>query len=311
HNHKPQITPMTKLLIVGANGFVGRRLLEKYAGNPAFIVYAISKAKDIRPSDKYHFKQLDLTDLPGLEEYINTIQPDVIINTAALSSPQVCQENALLAKKVNVESVKVMAAYAAENNKFIVHLSTDFVFNGVRKRLYTEDDDRGPQNFYGETKSQAEDVLINSDCRSAIARIEVVFGEHYPGQHGNIFTLVRDTLSSGKTLKVVNDQYRTPTFIDDVVWGVEAIVQRNHTGIFHIAGPDYLSIADFAYRIARYFQLDESLIQPVPSSHINDSVRRPRYSGLSIKKSKKTLGYNPSNIAKALGIIATPKNTQR
>lgn len=301
---------MTKLLIIGANGFVGRRLLQKYSANANYEVFGCSKGKDLLPKDKYHFSQIELTDLPALEKYINKIAPDVIINTAALSSPQYCQENALVAQKVNVESVKVMAAYAERNDKFLVHLSTDFVFDGARKKLYTEDDERGPQNYYGETKSKAEDVLLTSACRHAIARIEVVFGEHYPGQHGNIFTLVRDTLSSGQPIKVVNDQYRTPTFIDDVIWGVDAIVSKEHTGIFHLAGPDYLSIADFAYRIARYFKLDESLIQPVSSSQLKDPVRRPRYSGLSIKKSKKKFGYNPSNIAKALSIISTPKKKE-
>lgn len=301
---------MTKLLIIGANGFVGRRLLQKYSADFNYNVFGCSKGKDLLPTDKHHFTQVDLTDLIALEKYINKISPDVIVNAAALSSPQYCQENALVAQKVNVESVKVMSDYAERNNKFLVHLSTDFVFNGSRKRLYTEEDERGPQNYYGETKTKAEDILLASSCRHAIARIEVVFGEHYPGQHGNIFTLVRNTLSCGQTLKVVNDQYRTPTFIDDVVWGIDAIINKEHTGVFHLAGPDYLSIADFAYRIARYFKLDESLIQPVSSQQLNDSVRRPRYSGLSIKKSKKTFGYNPSNIAKALSIISTPKKSE-
>lgn len=301
---------MTKLLIVGANGFVGRRILEKLSINPHYQVCACSRSKDIRPSSNYDFTQIELTDLTALEQYLNNVTPDIIINTAALSSPVHCQENALVAQTVNIEAVRVMSTYAEQNDKFLLHLSTDFVFNGGRKRLYTEDDERDPQNYYGETKSRAEDVLLKSASRHAIVRIEVVFGENYPGQHGNIFTLVRDTLSCGKPLQVVNDQYRTPTFIEDVVWGIEAIISKQHTGIFHLAGPEYLSIADFAYRIARYFQLDESLIKPVSSRQMGETVRRPRYSGLSIKKSKKTLGFNPSTIAKALSVISTPKKKE-
>lgn len=297
---------MKKILITGANGFVGRRLLQKYSAHPDYRVFGCSKSKDLLPADQYQFQQVDLTELSEFEKYISTIAPDIIINAAALSSPQYCQENPLQANKVNVEAVRVMSKYAEKNNAYLLHISTDFVFNGSRKRLYTEEDERSPQNYYGETKTKAEDLICASTARHAIARIEVVFGEHYPGQHGNIFTLVRDTLSSGKTLKVVNDQYRTPTFIDDVIWGIDAIINKEHTGVFHLAGPDYLSIADFAYRIARYFKLDESLIQPVSSQQLNDPVRRPRYSGLSIKKSKKTFGYNPSNIAKALSVISAP-----
>ena len=213
-----------------------------------------------------------------------------------------------MATRINVDAVREMSIYAEQSGAYLIHLSTDFVFNGGRKRLYAEDDERDPQNYYGDTKCKAEDILLSSACHSAIARVEVVFGEHYPEQHGNIFTLVRNNLQKGLRVKVINDQYRTPTFVDDVVNGIEAMVRKKPEGIFHLAGPEYLSIADFAYRIARFFKLDESLIDPVSSRQMCDTVRRPRYSGLSIKKSRKILGYNPSSIAKALSTISSPLN---
>ncbi|MGL5785750.1 MAG: SDR family oxidoreductase [Bacteroidales bacterium] len=299
---------MTKILIVGANGFVGRRILEKLSQMKDYQVYACSRGKDIRPALKYQFTQIDLSNLAEFKTYIESITPDVIINAAALSSPQECQNNTITAMRINVEAVREMSNYTEQNEKYLIHLSTDFVFSGNRKRLYAEDDEKDPQNYYGETKSKSEDMLLNTEGRYAIARIEVVFGEHYPGQHGNIFTLVRNNLQKGLKVQVVNDQYRTPTFVDDVVWGVEALIRKQPIGIFHFAGPEYLSIADFAYRIARFFQLDESLIESVSSRQMCDTIRRPRYSGLSIKKSRKILGYNPGSIAKALNIISTPQS---
>lgn len=299
---------MTKILIVGANGFVGRRILEKLSTVKDYRVYACSKSKDIRPALKYQFDQIDLSVLAEFKTYIETVAPDIIINTAAISSLQECQNNTTMATRINVDAVREMSIYAEQSGAYLIHLSTDFVFNGGRKRLYAEDDERDPQNYYGDTKCKAEDILLSSACHSAIARVEVVFGEHYPEQHGNIFTLVRNNLQKGLRVKVINDQYRTPTFVDDVVNGIEAMVRKKPEGIFHLAGPEYLSIADFAYRIARFFKLDESLIDPVSSRQMCDTVRRPRYSGLSIKKSRKILGYNPSSIAKALSTISSPLN---
>ncbi|MGL5227970.1 MAG: SDR family oxidoreductase [Bacteroidales bacterium] len=299
---------MTKILILGANGFIGRKILSDLLSVGTYNLYACSRTADIKPEKGYVFTQLDITNDEELNSYLSLITPDIIINAAAISSLQDCELNRSKSLNVNVDSVKLLIEYARQNSVFFIHLSTDFVFNGYRKKLYTENDTPDPLNFYGHTKARAEELIVNSKIKAAVLRVEVVYGEPLEGQHGNIFTLVRDKLSKGEIIKVVDDQYRTPTFVDDVCIAVRLVIKKETEGIFHIAGPEYLSISDFAFRIARYYGYNENNIQVTTTRAIGDNIERPRYSGLSIQKARKRLGYNPKTILKSLEILTSPEN---
>lgn len=297
---------MTKILVIGANGFIGRKILLDLFRDSGFELYACSRAEDIKPVKGYHFTQLDITNEEAFRSYLSLIAPDIIINAAAMSSLLDCELNRTKTVQINIDAIKTVIDYTQKYNKYLIHYSTDFVFNGYRKKLYNESDAIDPQNFYGYTKAKAEELINSAQIRSAIVRVEVVFGDPIEGQHGNIFTLVRDKLSKGERVQVVDDQYRTPTYIEDVVYANQLILKKKAEGIFHIAGPEYLSISDFAFRIARYYGYDESNIEAVPTRSIKDNIERPRYTGLSIQKARKKLGYNPKNILQALESLTRP-----
>lgn len=297
---------MTKILVIGANGFIGRKILLDLFRDSDFELYACSRAEDIKPVKGYHFTQLDITNEEAFRSYLSLIAPDIIINAAAMSSLLDCELNRTKTVQINIDAIKTVIDYTQKYNKYLIHYSTDFVFNGYRKKLYNESDAIDPQNFYGYTKAKAEELINSAQIRSAIVRVEVVFGDPIEGQHGNIFTLVRDKLSKGERVQVVDDQYRTPTYIEDVVYANQLILKKKAEGIFHIAGPEYLSISDFAFRIARYYGYDESNIEAVPTRSIKDNIERPRYTGLSIQKARKKLGYNPKNILQALESLTRP-----
>ena len=157
-----------------------------------------------------------------------------------------------------------------------------------------------PLNYYGVTKYQGEQAVA-SICRNyAVARVVVVYGKALPGQHGNVLQLVKNRLEAGQEIRVVSDQYRTPTWVADIADGVERLMNTGNTGIYHICGAEHLSIAEIAYRVADYFGLDRSLIRPVTTEEMKEATPRPRNSGLSIGKAKRELGYRPHTLEEGL-----------
>ena len=134
----------------------------------------------------------------------------------------------------------------------------------------------------------------------AIVRVVVVYGKALPGQHGNILQLVADKLRNGETVRVVSDQWRTPTFVGDISEGVERLMHYPRNGIYHICGSDCVSIAEIAYRVADVLGLDRSLIQPVTTEEMQEATPRPRFSGLDIAKAKREINYLPHTLEEGI-----------
>lgn len=252
------------------------------------------------PEGNHTFVRLDINDYPAVEVLFDHVCPDVVVNCSALSVPDYCEQHREEAYATNVAAVENLAHCCEHQGSRFIHLSTDFVFDGKSDRLYTEEDLPAPLNYYGVTKYQGEQAVANI-CRSyAIARVVVVYGKALPGQHGNILQLVKNRLEAGQEIRVVSDQYRTPTWVADVADGVERLMNTGNTGIYHICGAEHLSIAEIAYRVADYFGLDRSLIRPVTTEEMKEATPRPRNSGLSIGKAKRELGYRPHTLEEGL-----------
>ena len=294
---------MKKILIIGANGFTWRRILDNLSENGEYEVLGCSLHSDIRQEGNHTFIRLDINDYPAVETLFDHICPDVVINCSALSVPDYCELHREEAYAVNVSAVENLAHCCEHQGCRFIHLSTDFVFDGKSDRLYTEEDIPAPLNYYGVTKYQGEQAIA-SICRNyAIVRVVVVYGKALPGQHGNILQLVKNRLVAGQEIRVVSDQYRTPTWVADIADGVERLVysgNSGNSGIYHICGAEYLSIAEMAYRVADYFNLDRSLIRPVTTEEMKEATPRPHNSGLSIEKAKRELGYCPHTLEEGL-----------
>lgn len=291
----------SSILVVGANGFTGRYILRALAGKESYQVTGVSLHPDILPaSGDYRFVEMDMTCPETLAQVFEEIRPDCVINTAALSAPDYCELHPGEADRLNVQAVAALAENCNRYGSRLIHLSTDFVFGGTSRQLYTEEDIPAPVNYYGRTKLESE-RLVAALCPSyAIARIVVVYGNSFPGQHGNIVQLVAGRLQKGETVKVVSDQWRTPTFVEDVAWGVERLMAHPANGIYHLCGGECLSIADLAYRVADVLQLDRSLILPVTTEEMQEKTPRPCFSGLSIGKARHELGYCPHSLEEGI-----------
>lgn len=285
---------MKKIVVTGANGFIGRRILQHLSAKGRCEAYGFSLNADKWPGKGYKFIRADITDMRAMKENLYGIRPDVVINTAALSVVDYCEAHQREAYTVNTSAVKQLAQTCTELNSRLIHLSTDFVFDGNTGKPYTEGDSPDPVNYYGQTKWLGEKEVASHCSNWAIARVVLVYGKTLPGQHGNIVQLVRSKLEKKEPVKVVTDQYRTPVWVEDVVQGVDLLSGNgNLNGIYHICGRECLSIADIAYRTAGFFNLDPSLIIPVTTEEMNEQTPRPRFSCLSIAKAQKDLNYTP------------------
>lgn len=291
---------MTNILIIGANGFTGRRMLMDYSLNPDYKVTGSSFKEDIQPGGNYRFIQADIRDPRAVESLLDEVRPEVLINTAALSVPDYCDTHRAEAEALNVTAVEHLARNCRKHGSRFIHLSTDFVFDGKAERLYNEADIPNPANYYGVTKLEGEKRVAACCTDYAIVRVVVVYGKALPGQHGNILQLVANRLRKGQEIRVVSDQWRTPTYVGDISVGVEQLMNHPANGIYHICGDECLTIAQIAYRVADYLRLDRSLIHPVTTEEMQEAIPRPRFSGLSIEKAQSELGYTPHSLEEGM-----------
>lgn len=283
-----------KIMILGANGFTGRRILKRLSSKHQ--VLACSLHPDILPEEGYEFHILDMQNVDATDALLNNFRPDVIINASAMSVVDYCEQHPEEAYALNVTAVKHLAEYSLSNSCRLIHLSTDFVFDGTATEAYTETDTTNPINYYGKTKQWSEEVIEQACTNYAIARIEVVYGKPFNGQHGNIVHLVKTRLENGQSIRVVSDQFRSPTWVEDIARAIESLLSDKYQGIYHICGGETMSVADIAYRVAKHFGLDTSLIQPVTTDEMNEATPRPLFSPMNTEKALKEFGYQPSRL---------------
>ena len=283
-----------KIMILGANGFTGRRILKRLSSKHQ--VLACSLHPDILPEEGYDFHILDMQNVDATDALLNNFRPDVIINASAMSVVDYCEQHPEEAYALNVTAVKHLAEYSQSNSCRLIHLSTDFVFDGTATEAYTETDTTNPINYYGKTKQWSEEVIEQACTNYAIARIEVVYGKPFNGQHGNIVHLVKTRLENGQCIRVVSDQFRSPTWVEDIARAIESLLSDKYQGIYHICGGETMSVADIAYRVAKHFGLDTSLIQPVTTDEMNEATPRPLFSPMKTEKALKEFGYQPSRL---------------
>jgi dTDP-4-dehydrorhamnose reductase len=294
-----------KILITGANGLLGQKLVELLSKKYGVKVLATSRGaariKGLEPASYY---SLDVTDKTAVLNLFKKLQPEVIIHTAAMTQVDDCELNREDCKVANIEAVKNVVAGCKETNAHLVHLSTDFIFDGSEGPL-TEEATPKPVNFYGETKLVAEKVILESGIGYGIARTVLVYGI-VPGlSRSNIILWVKKNLENKNTINVVDDQWRTPTLAEDLAQGCWLMAKNKATGVFNISGNDMLTPFDMAQMVADYFHLDNKFIKRADSSTFSQPAKRPPKTGFIIDKAVNILGYQPHSFKQGIEIIAS------
>jgi dTDP-4-dehydrorhamnose reductase len=266
------------------------------------IATARKQIKELPPT--VEFCELDITNHEQTMEVLSTIKPDVVINTAAMTQVDQCETERELCWTANVIGVENVVEACEKNNIHLVHVSTDFIFDGSHGPL-DETAKPKPVNFYGESKLAGEQVIQKSKLKWTILRTVLVFGVTPDLSRSNIVLWVKKSLEDGKTINVVNDQWRTPTLAEDLAMGCYLAASQKATGIYHISGEEMMTPYDIAQETAAFFKLDNSLIKAADSSTFKQPAARPPKTGFIITKAKKDLGYQPHSFREGLGVLAT------
>jgi dTDP-4-dehydrorhamnose reductase len=282
---------MHTVLITGANGFVGSYLARALSGKANIIATGAGPCRFTQDADTLRYESLDITDRDAVMQLVAREQPTVIVHSAAISKPDVCEQDHELADRINVEGTRHLLEAAESLGAHFLFLSTDFVFDGKRG-MYREDDPVAPVNYYGETKVRAEELVKRYDGPWSVARTVLVYGASRGGR-GNLLTMVAGALAEGRPLRIFNDQLRTPTYVEDLVDGLIRIIDRKATGIFHLSGADQRTPYQMAVETAAHLGLDASLITAVTEDTFKEPAKRPQKTGFDISKARKELGYAP------------------
>lgn len=293
-----------KILITGANGLLGYKLVQLLSLQPAVTAIATARKKINVLPDNVQFFELDVTDHDQTLSVLSHTQPDVVIHTAAMTQVDQCETERELCWKANVTGVENLAEACEKNNTHLIHVSTDFIFDGAHGPL-DETAIPKPVNFYGESKLAGEQVIQKSKISWAILRTVLVFGVTPDLSRSNIVLWVKKSLEEGKSINVVNDQWRTPTLAEDLAMGCYLAASKKATGIYHISGEEMMTPFDIANQTAEFFKLDKSLIKPADSSTFRQPAMRPPKTGFIITKAKRELGYQPHSFKEGLALLAS------
>jgi len=283
-----------KILISGASGLYGSKLTQ-----------IIPKTHQVY-SAYYRIKptlgtliRFDVSNKDQVEKAFEKINPEVVVHAAALTNVDKCETNKPLAWKVNVDGTRNMTEAAEKYNAFFLYLSTDYVFNG-EKGSYIENDKPDPVNYYGLTKVKAEEIIQDMSGECCICRPSVIYGASPSAEKTNFALWLINKLRQDEQVKIVTDQWNSPTLDTNLAEMTWEIVQRRMTGVYHISGATSISRNDFAKAIASTFNLDSTLIMPSTSSDFSWIAKRPKDSSLNVEKAQKSLKKKPLTLEQAL-----------
>jgi len=281
-----------RVLVTGGSGLLGSKIAE-IAKDRGYDV--ISGYVDHRPQIGEGLK-LDLTDPDDVRRKILDSDADLVFHAAALTNVDKCEVEQDLATKINVRGTELVRDAARDLGAFLVYASTDYVFDGNRGR-YREDDSTNPINHYGQTKLLGEG---GCDC---VARTCVIYGSRPASGKVNFALWLIEKLSGGEEVRIVTDQYITPTLNTNLAKMMLEAGERRLSGIWHMAGATRISRYDFAHEIARDFGLDPGLIIPANMSEMKWKARRPADSSLDTSKAANILEEKPLSLKESLQIL--------
>ncbi len=293
-----------RILITGSNGLLGQKLVKQIAAAGIDEVIATSRGSNRLPNaDHYQYESLDVGDKEDVLTVIGEHQPDVVIHTAAMTNVDQCETERQACWRLNVEAVGHVVEACEKTDAFLIHLSTDFIFDG-EAGPYDETAEANPISYYGESKLAAEKLIQASSLNWAIVRTVLVYGIAHDMSRSNIILWVKNSLEEGKHIKVVDDQLRSPTLAEDLAAGCYLIAQKRAEGTFNISGKDLLTPYDMALKTADFFNLNTSTMERADASNFSQTAKRPAKTGLLIDKAKKELGYIPRTFDEGIAILA-------
>jgi len=295
-----------KVLVTGSNGLLGQKLTDLFTSKADWELVATGVGANRHPRSTedgvYRYEVLDITDEGMVNAVLRRELPDVVIHTAAMTQVDDCEFQRDACVALNVVSVERLAKLSTELGFHLVHISTDFIFDGT-KAMVTEEELPNPLSYYGWSKWEGEKAVMENANSYSILRTVLVYGKVADMSRTNIVLWAHGALRDGKKANVVTDQFRTPTLAEDLAMGCFLAAEKKAQGIYHIAGKDYMSVIELVERVAKFYGFSMENINRVDSSTLNQPAKRPPDTGLSIEKACKDLGYDPHSFEEGLALL--------
>jgi dTDP-4-dehydrorhamnose reductase len=287
-----------KILVTGCNGLLGQHLVPLLGRRHRVLAVGMGPQRVFWP-EPASYQDMDIRSTDAVRETIRKFAPDVLVHAAAMTQVDDCERNREGSLAVNVHATEKLLDLCSGLGTHFIFLSTDFVFDG-KKGNYREDDAVNPINWYGETKVMAERAVTGYPGKWCIARTCLLYGLARASGRSTIISWIRSSLEKGERIRVVNDQVRTPTQVNDFARGISRILEQGATGIFHLSGEEIMTPYALALATADHFSLDKSLIEAVDARSFSQPGRRPLKTGFIIDKARETLGYAPVGLKEGL-----------
>ncbi len=299
------------VLVTGSNGLLGQKLTDIYLQESDIHLVATGKGPSRHPkSGMFDYVSLDICAPNDIDAILNQYSPDCIIHTAAMTNVDECEVEKERCLEMNVEAVKNLALASNRIGAQLIHLSTDFIFDG-QNGPYSEEDEPAPLSFYGQSKLDGENMVKKYAKSWAIVRTVLVYGLVQDMSRSNVVLWAKGALESGKQIQVVDDQYRTPTLAEDLAIGCRLIEKYEANGIYNICGKDLMNIYELVQRVAKKYNLSMENVRKVKSNTLNQPAVRPPFTGLKIDKAMTELGYNPRSFEEGMDLLDVQLNTYR
>ena len=292
-----------KVLITGSNGLLGQKLLHKLREDDSVELVATSIGGN-RVSQKigYKYISLDVTNKNEVERVILTQNPHVVINTAAMTNVDLCEDKRSECDSLNINAVKYLADLCKKIDAHLIHISTDFIFDG-ENGPYSEDDEPNPLSYYGLSKLKSEQLLQAHSVNWTILRTIIVFGVGENLSKGNIVLWAKDALAKGDSLNIIDDQFRAPTLAEDLADICILAAKKKALGIFNASGKDIMSIYELVERVAKHYGMSTDNLNKISTSTLNQKAVRPPKTGFILDKSINELGYKPHSFEECLDLM--------
>lgn len=291
-----------RVLVVGSNGLLGQKITEVLVRSSRHTVTLASiERKSVRNFPGTQFVSLDITSKKDVKSVVSAVEADAIVNCAAMTNVDECENERERAWKINVEGLEHLIEVARRIGARLFHVSSDYVFNG-KSGPYDEEARPMPINYYGKSKLASENALRTSGLEFFIARTMVLYG-HAVGVRTNFALWLIQNLEKGLAVRVVDDQMGNPTLAEDLAHAIVSALELGRTGIYHIAGREIVSRYEFALALARVFGFDPALITPIKTSLLHQAAPRPLNSGLITLKAEVELGFRPSTVEEGLMVL--------
>ena len=262
-----------KVLVIGSDGQLGLEF-QKISNSYDSLFWVFS-----------NIKTLDLLKLDTISFFLNNINPSFIVNCAAYTNVDKAETESILANTINYKAVDIISKWTSENNKKLIHVSTDYVFDGLSKLPLSENSNTNPINQYGKSKLKGERACIKNDPSSIVIRTSWLYSSY--GK--NFVKSMIDLMKKNNSVRVVNDQIGSPTYAYDLAKVIIEIIMNseNKSGLFHYSNEGKTSWFEFARSIKDFYNLDCEIIG-VSSKEFKTLAKRPKYSLLNKSKIKTT-----------------------